>query len=353
MTRGFVYQGGQLLAVQQNNAVSWVHEDPVAKSKRVTNSSGNVVSTIELDPRGGDTSRSSNEAFQPRRFTSYDRDGNNSDEAMHRRYNRWHMRFDQPDPYGGSYDMTNPQSFNRYSYVQNDPVNFVDPSGLEPEQCGPGDMCYIFGPPLIRGGSGSAEDTGIVIERGPEQDPTNPGGSPGQNSQERNDCLEFVAAVDRLANDSRTTLGFVVSLFNELSGDREGSITRAREFRGEYTDEVGPGNSPHQVRHAVGGIVAGYFGGLAAVPGGRVIYRIALNLTLDKFNERDRSYQTTIVPGTPAGVRVFQRTPSTPTASQAADIRLNGVTVPLGFSLGVGEINANQLGEFIRLLICN
>ena len=34
---------------------------------------------------------------------------NNSDEAMHRRYNRWHMRFDQPDPYGG-YDMTNPQS---------------------------------------------------------------------------------------------------------------------------------------------------------------------------------------------------------------------------------------------------
>ena len=32
MTRGFVYQGGQLLAVQQNNQVSWVHEDPVAKA---------------------------------------------------------------------------------------------------------------------------------------------------------------------------------------------------------------------------------------------------------------------------------------------------------------------------------
>ncbi|HUS11144.1 MAG TPA: hypothetical protein VMZ30_11825, partial [Pyrinomonadaceae bacterium] len=25
----------------------------------------------------------------------------------------------------------NPQSFNRYAYVQNDPVNFVDPSGLK------------------------------------------------------------------------------------------------------------------------------------------------------------------------------------------------------------------------------
>ena len=57
----------------------------MAKSKRVTDSSGNVVSTIELDPWGGDTSRSSNEALQPRRFTTYDRDGNASDEAMHRR----------------------------------------------------------------------------------------------------------------------------------------------------------------------------------------------------------------------------------------------------------------------------
>lgn len=144
MTRGFVYQGGQLLAVQQNNQVSWVHEDPVAKSKRVTTSAGTVVSTIELDPWGGDTARSSNEAFQPRRFTSYDRDGNASDEAMHRRYNRWHMRFDQPDPYGGSYDMTNPQSFNRYSYVMNDPVNFVDPTGLD-EECSRDPWCIING----------------------------------------------------------------------------------------------------------------------------------------------------------------------------------------------------------------
>jgi RHS repeat-associated protein len=134
-TRGYVYLGSQLLAVQQGG-VYWMHEDPVTKSKRVTNSAGAIVSTIELDPWGADTPRSNNAAFQPKKYTSYDRDGNASDEAMFRRYNRWHSRFDQPDPYEGSYDFTNPQSFNRYSYVNNDPVNTVDPSGLEMEATG-------------------------------------------------------------------------------------------------------------------------------------------------------------------------------------------------------------------------
>ena len=134
-TRGYVYLGSQLLAVQQAG-VFWMHEDPVTKSKRVTNSSGTVVSTVETDPWGADTNRSSNSAFQPKKFTSYERDGNGTDEAMFRRYNRWHSRFDQPDPYNGSASLTNPQSFNRYAYTQNDPVNLVDPSGLMP--CQPG-----------------------------------------------------------------------------------------------------------------------------------------------------------------------------------------------------------------------
>jgi RHS repeat-associated protein len=133
LQRGYVYLGGQLLAVQQSNAVSWIHQDPFVKSKRVTNGSGTVVSTIELDPWGGNTNRNNNDAFQPQAFTTYTRDGNAADEAMFRRYNRWWSRFDQPDPYDGSYDLTNPQSFNRYAYVQNDPVNFVDPMGLCPE----------------------------------------------------------------------------------------------------------------------------------------------------------------------------------------------------------------------------
>lgn len=209
MTRGFVYRGGELLAVQQNSQINWVHEDPVVKSKRVTNSAGAVVSTIELDPWGGDTSRNSNEAFQPRRFTSYTRDINLSDDAMHRRYNRWHGRFDQPDPYDGSYDLTDPQSFNRYSYAQNDPVNFVDPSGLDPNDplgapppvptltppAGPVDVITTntWAPYWNPGGSPSilGGDVHFVTETGREEG--SPGGGPNPGSeaephQQNNPC---------------------------------------------------------------------------------------------------------------------------------------------------------------------
>jgi RHS repeat-associated protein len=151
--RGYVYSGSQLLAVQQNG-VFFVHEDPITKSKRVTDVSGVVQSAVELDPYGGEVSSfSSNTAFQPRKFTSYERDANGTDEAMMRRYNRYHSRFDQPDPYGGSYETTDPQTLNRYAYTHGDPVNFTDPTGLD-EEVGDGDVVSIFQrmPPWPRGG---------------------------------------------------------------------------------------------------------------------------------------------------------------------------------------------------------
>ena len=66
------------------------------------------------------TGRSSNQAFQAHRFTSYDRDANGGDDAIMRRYQSNNSRFFQPDPYDGSYNLADPQSFNRYAYVRND-----------------------------------------------------------------------------------------------------------------------------------------------------------------------------------------------------------------------------------------
>lgn len=132
MMRGYVYLGGQMVAVQKGGQVSWVHQDPVTKSRRMTDSSGNLDQdfVVDLDPWGVETGRIANPQKQPHTFTTYERDGNGGDEAMFRRYESKWARFSQPDPYEGSYDLSDPQSLNRYSYTQNDPVNFTDPNGL-------------------------------------------------------------------------------------------------------------------------------------------------------------------------------------------------------------------------------
>ena len=83
---------------------------------------------------------------------------------MHRRYNRWWARFEQPDPYDGSYNLTNPQSFNRYAYVNNDPVNFVDPLGLDPQDPPPSTHTdpatgFPFSVPGVNAGSVNVGDS--------------------------------------------------------------------------------------------------------------------------------------------------------------------------------------------------
>ncbi|WP_162199877.1 peptidoglycan DD-metalloendopeptidase family protein [Pyrinomonas methylaliphatogenes] len=129
-SRGYVYwPGGELLAIQAGG-VKWVHRDPVVKSQRLTDEAGSVVAVVELDPWGGETDRSVNQRQQPYLYTTYERDGDGVDQALMRSYHGWWTRFNEPDPWEGSYDLTDPQSFNRYAYVRNDPVNYVDPDGL-------------------------------------------------------------------------------------------------------------------------------------------------------------------------------------------------------------------------------
>ena len=151
--KGYVYGGrGELLAVQGEGVVRWVHQDPFTKSQRVTDTLGAVGAAIDLDPWGGETSRSWNSSQLTRKYTSYDRALNGRDEAMMRSYHAYFSRFDQPDPWDGSYDLADPQSFNRYAYVQNDPVNFVDPTGLDD----------IYDPIPVDGGTVYA-DLGVLI----------------------------------------------------------------------------------------------------------------------------------------------------------------------------------------------
>ncbi|MBV8874054.1 MAG: DNA/RNA non-specific endonuclease, partial [Metakosakonia sp.] len=50
--------------------------------------------------------------------------------TLWREFDSASARWTAPDPSGGSMELANPQTFNRYSYVNNDPANQADPKGL-------------------------------------------------------------------------------------------------------------------------------------------------------------------------------------------------------------------------------
>jgi RHS repeat-associated protein len=54
------------------------------------------------------------------------------DDFLYRKYSPVQGRWISPDPAGlGAVDLTNPQTWNRYAYVANNPLNAIDPLGLE------------------------------------------------------------------------------------------------------------------------------------------------------------------------------------------------------------------------------
>jgi RHS repeat-associated protein len=71
-------------------------------------------------------------AFWASRFTGKERDTESGNDYFGARYYGSSMgRFLSPDPQGNSYaDFSNPQSWNMYAYVLNNPLKFTDPTGM-------------------------------------------------------------------------------------------------------------------------------------------------------------------------------------------------------------------------------
>ncbi|HLL75101.1 MAG TPA: BPSL0067 family protein [Pyrinomonadaceae bacterium] len=64
--------------------------------------------------------------------------------TLWREYDSLSARWTATDPYAGSMELASPQSFNRYNYVNNDPVNLTDPLGLMPASQGWGGASASF-----------------------------------------------------------------------------------------------------------------------------------------------------------------------------------------------------------------
>ncbi len=124
-----IWAGGNLLGeVTGSQAPEYRLLDHEGSLVATTDSSGNVTGTDLLTPYGQAVSNSTSDFYL---YTGLDQDAiNGSDHAWYRNYSTAQSRWLRPDPYNGSYDLYNPQSFNRYNYVENNPLEFIDPRGL-------------------------------------------------------------------------------------------------------------------------------------------------------------------------------------------------------------------------------
>ena len=130
-----IYRGGQEVATLTGSQVQYLLRDHQGSARVALDASGTVVGRNDYLPFGDQVPpsgwTSSDDTQTRQRYAGLYRDGEGSlDHAWWRKYDSSSGRWTSPDPYGGSMNAADPQSFNRYSYVQNDPVNLTDPSGL-------------------------------------------------------------------------------------------------------------------------------------------------------------------------------------------------------------------------------
>ena len=124
------YWGSTPVEFNEAGTAHFQHQDWLGTERVRTTYTGAIESTFTSLPFG-DGYSSTGADNDPYHFADLDHDyTSNTDHAQFRQYSNTQGRWMSPDPYSGSYDITNPQSFNRYSYVLNNPLSYVDQSGL-------------------------------------------------------------------------------------------------------------------------------------------------------------------------------------------------------------------------------
>jgi RHS repeat-associated protein len=134
ITRDYIFLGQKRIAfvpLSSGNPYYYLG-DHLGSTAVVASGDGKTVQwEADYFPFGSQRTVITNLASNPYEFTGYEYDSATGYNYAVARFEagRW-GRFLSPDPYSGSMDVSNPQSLNRYSYVNNDPSNSVDPFGL-------------------------------------------------------------------------------------------------------------------------------------------------------------------------------------------------------------------------------
>jgi RHS repeat-associated protein len=123
--------GNGLYAVPGQPAMNaqFVHWDHLGSTRMLTDEHSVPLAAFKYYPFGMEAESTGGDEMR-QKFTGHERDdGVGLDYMMARSCKMALARFLQPDEYGGSMRPALPQSWNRYAYVLNNPVNATDPEG--------------------------------------------------------------------------------------------------------------------------------------------------------------------------------------------------------------------------------
>jgi len=139
--------GGKIVAeyggvpATDEGGVKYILSDWQGSNRAVLSNTGNVRARVDYTAYGEEIQagvglRTSTQGFDNstalrQRYGLTERDSATGlDHTPWRKNENRAGRWTSPDPFTGSASLAEPQSFNRFSYVANQPTNFIDPSGL-------------------------------------------------------------------------------------------------------------------------------------------------------------------------------------------------------------------------------
>ncbi len=179
---GFVPLPGGAMAVWAGSGPHYRHPDWLGTTRLSSTSTQTVYGDVSYGPFGETYAQSGSVDFS---FTGMNQDVEQSANPATlydfpaREYGV-QGRWPSPDPAGlAAGDTSNPQSWNRYAYVLNNPLALVDPSGLGPQECdeepNPADCDPFLGGSGDGSGDGSSgpcpTDTCITVSAPPLDSP--------------------------------------------------------------------------------------------------------------------------------------------------------------------------------------
>ncbi len=173
----YVFASGQRVSKVAGSAVSYYHQDILGSTRLVTDSKKSILFSDSYQPYGQDNGTPSGSEMYKFTGKPY-----SQTTGLYYDYHRWYDpsigRFTSPDPLRGY--LSDPQSFNSYTYAGNTPTTFSDPTGAAytgtteicVDYCGePSGVDFAFGAFALLGTAdlhyhlgGLGEDAGICLE---------------------------------------------------------------------------------------------------------------------------------------------------------------------------------------------